>query len=243
MISDENEAMQLKCTGNHLALYTWICELRNQVQTYSPNRELMDLPTKYTMDRSFIGSDKTLKNCIDDLAEWGIIEIISRSQGSVTKIKLAIAYLRKMYGSDAEDERMSNGSATDEVRTTKTVKTIQTNKTKKTNKGVVDFSFPSFATDAFKLVWSQLIGQPKWKGKSAEALQKSLDKLAKYDEAFCVQQMNEAIENNWQGVVFPKRGTLPSTDELWLEWQATLTGQKQVKQSTTKRPTAPGQTR
>jgi hypothetical protein len=100
---DQNEAMQLRCTSAHHSLYTWICELRNQIQSSSPTREILDLPTHYTMEKAFIGSDKTLKKCIDDLAEWGIIEIVSRMTGHVTKVRLAIAYLRKHYESSANN--------------------------------------------------------------------------------------------------------------------------------------------
>ncbi|WP_338876945.1 hypothetical protein WBJ53_14910 [Spirosoma sp. SC4-14] len=90
-----NEAMQIGCTGNHHSLYTWICELRNQIQTRNPGREVMDLPTRYTMAMAFIGSDHTLKKCINHLAEWGIIEIVSKEGGKVTKVKLAAEYLNR----------------------------------------------------------------------------------------------------------------------------------------------------
>ncbi|WP_128545112.1 hypothetical protein [Larkinella soli] len=65
-----------------------------------------------------------------------------------------------------------------------------------------ELAFPDFATDRFKTVWGQLTRQPKWSTKSANALQLSLNKLARYDEAFSIKLMETTIERNWTGVVF-----------------------------------------
>lgn len=72
----------------------------------------------------------------------------------------------------------------------------------------------------FVEVWETLRIQPKWKGKTQTALQLSLNKLAKYDEAFSISLMEDAIERNWQGVVFG------DTDERYRQWK---TGGKKPK--------------
>ena len=73
--------------------------------------------------------------------------------------------------------------------------------------------FP-FASETFMATWNNLILQPKWKGKTDSALQLSLNKLSKYDEAFAILLMEDAIERNWQGVVFA------DTDEKYRQWKA-----------------------
>ena len=75
-------------------------------------------------------------------------------------------------------------------------------------------NFP-YASEGFMKVWNTLISQPKWKGKTTNALQMSLDKLGKYEEAYAIELMNRAIERNWQGVVFD------TTDADYEKWKAT----------------------
>lgn len=69
-----------------------------------------------------------------------------------------------------------------------------------------------FHSERFFEVWSQLLKCPKWKGKLNYSLQLSLNKLTKYPEEFAIYQIEEAIEKNWTGLVFP------NTDEKFKEW-------------------------
>ena len=66
--------------------------------------------------------------------------------------------------------------------------------------------FP-FSSDRFMSVWRTLVSQPKWKKKTTDALQYSLNRLSKYSESFVIMLMEEAIEHNWQGVVFDNTDT------------------------------------
>lgn len=66
-----------------------------------------------------------------------------------------------------------------------------------------ELTFPPFAKEEFMKVWGNLILEKKWKGKSQNALQLSLDKLAAAgNEADAIEMMKNAIAGNWQGV-FP----------------------------------------
>jgi hypothetical protein len=69
-----------------------------------------------------------------------------------------------------------------------------------------------FSDKEFIDTWNELRKQPKWKSKTVTALQKSLDKLARYDVRFAIELMNTSIENGYQGVVYP---TTPSRYEQW----------------------------
>lgn len=160
---EQNEAMQLKATAHHHSLYTWICELRNRVK-----REILALPVKYTMQMAFIGSDKTLKNCIDDLESWGIIEVLQRgsNQHVSTKIKLAVAFLRKNCDNDAKSDdyavaflRERYDSSTIAVRTTKTSKN-----SKKGETTIASSVVPTFDTfwDAYDKKLGKLKSEKSW---------------------------------------------------------------------------------
>lgn len=71
--------------------------------------------------------------------------------------------------------------------------------------------FP-FTDSEFIDTWKELVSQPKWRGKTNTALQKTLNKLSGYDVRFAVALMNTAIENNYQGVVYPDT---PAKYEQW----------------------------
>ena len=118
--------------------------------------------------------------------------------------------------SDSEKEKKD-----EKEKTTPTFnKTISISKKKKVVKETKALSLP-FSSERFLDVWGSLILQPKWKDKSATALQLSLNKLSKYDEEFAISLMEDAIERNWQGVVFS------DTDEKYRQWKANRQGSRQ----------------
>ena len=71
-----------------------------------------------------------------------------------------------------------------------------------------------FSDKEFIDTWNDLRSQPKWRRKTVKALQKSLDRLSRYAVRFAIELMNTAIENDYQGVVYP---TTPSRYEQWME--------------------------
>jgi hypothetical protein len=139
---EQTEEMQTYAKSHHLSLYTWICELRNRT-----SMEVLDLPREYTMRMALIGSPTTLKNCIDDLAKWEIIEIIASGRNSwtgATKVKLACSFLNS-YCTASEQLPNSRRTATEHN------KNSITNKTSKTDNGVpIDFSVSSTAVQLDK---------------------------------------------------------------------------------------------
>lgn len=101
-------------------------------------------------------------------------------------------------------------------------------KAKRTPRQIETLNLP-FQSEAFLTAWEALCKQPKWKGKSLYALQLSLNKIARYDEAFAIEQIYLAIERDWQGLVFS------STDRNYAEWQRKngKTNQNQPQQNNT----------
>ncbi|GAB3927894.1 hypothetical protein [Larkinella terrae] len=130
----ENEAMQVGCKSHHSSLYTWLCELRNIVKV-----EILDLPREYTMKMAFIGSPSTLDKCIEDLAEWGIIEIVFRGRNQwsgPTKVKIACSFMNKHCTSTVP---AVNQHRTRTERALNTIKSNKTGKKKKIDKeGIID---------------------------------------------------------------------------------------------------------
>lgn len=88
------------------------------------------------------------------------------------------------------------------------------NKQKKTSNDVKENLVFPFSSDSFMSVWNTLVKQPKWKAKTVNALQLSLNKLGKYDERYAIRLIEDAIEHGWQGVVFD------ATDAKYAEWRA-----------------------
>lgn len=79
--------------------------------------------------------------------------------------------------------------------------------------GEVSLTLP-FDDPEFIKTWNELRKQPKWKKKTVTALQKSLDKLSRYDVRFAIEIMNTAIEGGYQRVVYDDT---PSRYEQWMK--------------------------
>lgn len=84
---------------------------------------------------------------------------------------------------------------------------------KKGNKKQHDEFIIPFHSDRFSELWNELLSSKKWINKSPYALQLSLSKLSKFDEDFACLLMEEAIERDWRGVVFPE------TTERYKQWK------------------------
>lgn len=78
-----------------------------------------------------------------------------------------------------------------------------------------------FESEQGRKVWEILRRTEKWRKKTAHALQLSLHKLAEYPEEFRVKLMEDAIEGNWQGVVFD------GTPDAFQKWQKNNMSKKQ----------------
>jgi hypothetical protein len=91
---------------------------------------------------------------------------------------------------------------------------IKDNKFKKDNKGKkgATLSLP-YHSEKFIHAWETLLTTPKWKKKVNASLQLSLNKIAKYDEEFAIELIENATAGGWQGIVFP------DTDEKFKKWK------------------------
>ena len=91
-------------------------------------------------------------------------------------------------------------------------KTIIENKSITKCKGTRPPLILPFHSDKFRETWEALCEEKNWKGKTQKALQLTLNKLRRYDEAFAIELMEKTIENGWKGCVFA------DTDAKYQEW-------------------------
>ena len=93
-------------------------------------------------------------------------------------------------------------------------KTIIDNKSITKCKGTRPPLILPFASDKFRETWEALCEEKNWKGKTQKALQLTLNKLGRYEEAFAIELMEKTIENGWKGCVFA------DTDAKYQEWMS-----------------------
>lgn len=94
-------------------------------------------------------------------------------------------------------------------------KTLTDNKSKTKSESTPTPLILPFSSDRFRTTWEALCEEKEWKKKTRNALQLTLNKLAKYHEDFAIELMEATIESGkWQRVVFP------DTDAKYQEWKS-----------------------
>ena len=142
--------------------------------------------------------------------------------GSSAKIELPV---QKLDGGSAKIEL--GGSA--EIAPNN--KTLNDNKSITKSKDPAPLILP-FSSDKFRMTWEALCEEKEWKKKTRNALQLTLNKLAKYHEDFAIELMEATIESGkWQRVVFP------DTDAKYQEWKSA----RQLKEDNRQPRTTPSQ--
>ena len=138
---------------------------------------------------------------------------LNGNQSELSGIELAIFTLIKPQ-LDANHKRYENGkkpkvkveiSKTEakqkqEISKTEANKNVNVNDNVNKNKNKTKELILHFSSQKFLDVWEILKTQPKWKGKTKEALQTSLDFLKSYNETEAIQIMNSSIAGGYQGV-------------------------------------------
>lgn len=147
-------------------------------------------------------SEKQIRNSLKKLKSTNEIDIKGASNGTMITICKYDYYQQieinkgKQKGEQTGKRRANGGQTKGEQRaTTKEIKNIKELNNIR-NKELI-FKFQS---DLFFDNWNLLIEEPKWKKKTINALQKSLDKLHNYSEENAIQMIKNSIEGNYQGL-------------------------------------------
>jgi hypothetical protein len=174
------------------------------------------------MSREVGMSVATLRKYLHELRDAGWLEIGGQKHnkgfGSVQYTLKALCYknydtqnlcdTKFMTHENCDTQNLSHLNNTD------TLKDIDILKKKKSENTPAPLILP-FSSDKFRMTWDALCEEKEWKKKTRNALQLTLNKLAKYHEDFAIELMEATIESGkWQRVVFP------DTDAKYQEWKS-----------------------
>ena len=191
------------------------------------------------MAREVKMSIDTLRKYLYELRDAGWLEI--GKQGNGGRFGASQYILKALpYGNFSDTENFRHGEfptrRISDTEKTGYIDNIDTkdkidNKKKKSEDTPAPLSLP-FSSDKFRKTWEALCEEKEWKKKTRNALQLTLNKLAKYDEDFAIELMEATIESGkWQRVVFP------DTDAKYQEWKSA----RQHRIDNAQPRTAPGQ--
>jgi hypothetical protein len=111
---------------------------------------------------------------------------IIQQKNTVTQILTIVNY--NLY----QEKEQQSGQQKDS-RSTYTIKD------KKEKESIVNTILP-YDSMKFSSAWTNLLKEPNWKKKSANALNISLKLLSEVDEATAIKMIEKAIECNWKGI-------------------------------------------
>lgn len=117
-------------TPIHTALYFWILELNNRLHW----KEVIGLPTNYSMEAIGLKSYRSYKRCLDDLIKWGFIDLHSKSFNQHTSNQIALVLKTKAETKataialdlKAKAEPKQRQKQSSDNKTIKTIKTVKT---------------------------------------------------------------------------------------------------------------------
>jgi hypothetical protein len=175
------------------------------------------------MSREVKMSIDTLRKYLYELRDAGWLEIGKQGNGGrFGAAQYTLKALPCTYFSDTENFRHGENAQRKNSETEKTgyIDNIDTQdkidntKKKKSENTPAPLILP-FSSDKFRMTWEALCEEKEWKKKTRNALQLTLNKLAKYHEDFAIELMEATIESGkWQRVVFP------DTDAKYQEWKS-----------------------
>jgi len=165
----------------------------------------------------------TLRKYLHELRDAGWLEIgrqnNDRGFGAVQYVLKAIPYAnfcdtQNLRHAENASRDFSDTQNLSHLNNTDIIKDIDTIKKIKSENTPAPLILP-FSSDKFRMTWEALCEEKEWKKKTRNALQLTLNKLAKYHEDFAIELMEATIESGkWQRVVFP------DTDAKYQEWKS-----------------------
>jgi hypothetical protein len=181
------------------------------------------------MSREVGMSVQTLRKYLYELRDAGWLEIGSHKVEGSGRFG-AVQYTLKALAESSMSENLPHGKNStvenppcgkistmenlSHLNNTDTLKDIDILKKKKSENTPAPLILP-FSSEKFRMTWEALCEEKEWKKKTRNALQLTLNKLAKYHEDFAIELMEATIESGkWQRVVFP------DTDAKYQEWKS-----------------------
>ena len=156
-------------TTLHTSLFLWIVELNNRLQW----KDVIGLPTDYSMQASCMKSYKSYKNTLDDLIKWGFVILVSKSHNQHTCNQIALVFNTEAIPKQIESSTEAIPKQMHHSKTIKTVQIIKTIKKEESNTFSIDYHpLNGFDILAFKL-WKQIYDDITGKGITPTTLLKA----------------------------------------------------------------------
>lgn len=133
---------------------------------------------------------------------------IEQQKSSTSRLISILNYNTYQINEQPFEQQMNNWRTTNEQRVN-TKQEFKNLRIKEINTPLVLY----FSSDSFKKAWDILIKEPKWKKKTKNALQLSLNKLSKYPEQTAIKMIENTIAGGWQGL-FEIKDTFVKTEKI-----------------------------
>lgn len=195
----------------HTALYMWLVELKNRLGW--PDK--FGCPATQAMQACSV-TYKTYKCALDDLVEFGFVDVVTESKNQHQSTIVALvkftkpttkaitkALLKQLPKQDQSNYQSNSHINKPINHKPKTINLFEQAWQE------VDCKFGEQA----QKLWADLSESPKWKKKTLNALCLSLKKIMEYEEAFAILLLEDAIANQYQGIVFA------NTAERYQKWR------------------------
>lgn len=138
-------------------------------------------------------SEKTLIDVRNRLQQKGLVTFVAGQRKKKSPV-YTILYFPKVSKNDSIT--VSNDvSKNDSITVNHILKHKQETETKEIEKKA-ELNYP-FSSSLFLDKWNLLASSPKWKVKATPSLQIALDGLKKFDEAFVLEMIDQAIVGEW----------------------------------------------
>ena len=213
-----------KINTHHTALYFYCIEQCNRLGW----KDKFGLPTNVTKEAIGIHSYNTYIKTLNELIDFGFIELIQKAKNQNTSNIIALS---KNYKASNKALDIAIDKATVkqlikqgecELQSTCTIYKLNkeiykllTDNIKTINNKQKEFFeyvdlffnkkqklvFP-YNSEKFMFLWNELVKMPKWRKKPFSALQLTLHKLSEFEEDFAIELIENAITGNYQGIIF-----------------------------------------
>jgi len=205
-----------KVSGNHTALYMWLCEIYNRMSWPAE----FSITSTECMAGMSCKSYNTYKKCLDDLIEWGFVRVVERAKNQWQTNIIALSKNDNPLYKAVDKAVMKHATEHSTEQCCSTIQsTCDIHKPQTINHKPQTINEPEPVqlpfNGVFEGAWKEWINyrkQAKIKPYTPLGLQKALTKLVAEsgnDQTTAVAMIEESIANGWQGI-FPLKNKAPT---------------------------------
>ena len=175
-------------------MYAGIIRIANQ---YRCSRRTVEMKLKNLLDRGYLVRQRHPQgHTYEYLVKHGIVDLLTSENCA------DFSQLSKLCAKETNYEREYSAYLTAQNMKNK-CENITQNNTNNVNNEKIDINKP-FSSNVINDLWGILLRQPKWKNKSLDALQISIEQLRSMKEEEAVAAINSTIECNYARIYAKK---------------------------------------